>query len=77
MKNKNLVFTNSKQFISSDLEKVDENISINDFKYLLKEFNPEPLKLIKQKRVYLHVYIDSSETFSEDKLPNKNTFIGH
>ena len=39
--NKN--FFESKQFMNSNLEKLVKNLSNNDFKSLLKEFNPEQI----------------------------------
>ena len=68
--NKNLVFIDNKQFMNSTLEKLVKNLSDNDFKYLSKEFNPEQIKLVKQKGVYLYEYMDSFERFFEDKLPD-------
>ena len=73
--NKNLVFINSKQFMNSSLEKLAKNLLDNDFKYLSEKFNPEPIKLVKQKGVYPSEYMDSLKRFSENKLPDKNTFI--
>ena len=73
--NKNLVFNDSKQFINSSLKKLVKNLSDNDFKCLSEEFNPEQIKLVKQKGVHHYEYMYSFERFSEDKLPDKNTFI--
>ena len=73
--NKNLVFNDSKQFINSSFKKLVKNLSDNDFKCLSEEFNPEQIKLVKQKGVYHYEYMHSFERFSEDKLPDKNTFI--
>ena len=36
--NKNLVFIDSMQFMNSSLEKLVQNCSDNDFKYLTEEF---------------------------------------
>ena len=36
--NKNLVFINSMQFMNSSLEKVIQNLSDDDFRYLTQEF---------------------------------------
>ena len=35
--------------MNSSVEKLVKNISDNDYKYLSEEFNPEQLKLAKQK----------------------------
>ena len=72
--NKNLVFIGSKQFMNSSLEKPVKNLSDNGFKYLSQEFNPEQLKLVTLKGVYPYEYMGSFESFSEDKLPDKNHF---
>ena len=69
--NKNLVFIDSKQFMNSSLEKLLKNLSDNYFKHLSKQFNPEQIKLVKQKGVYPYEYMISFEKFSEDKLPDK------
>ena len=37
--NKNLVFTDSMQFMNSNLEKQVKNLSDNDFKYLAQKFD--------------------------------------
>ena len=71
---KNLVFIGSKQFMNFSLEKLVKNLSDNDFKYLSEEFNPEQLKLVKQKGVHPHEYMDSFERFFEDKLSDKKHF---
>ena len=69
--NKNLVFIDSKQFMNSSLEKLLKNLSDNYFKHLSKQFNPEQIKLVKQKGVYPYEYIDSFERFFQDQLPGK------
>ena len=45
--NKNLVFIESMQFMNSSLEKLVENLSDDDFKYLTKEFGSRILELLK------------------------------
>ena len=47
--NKNLVFIDSMQFMNSSLEKLDKNLSDDDFKYLTEEFGSKNLELFKQK----------------------------
>ena len=44
--NKSLVFINSMQFMNSSLDKLDKNLSDNDFKYLIKEFGSKNLELL-------------------------------
>ena len=50
------------QFMNPNLEKLVENLSDNDFKYL---------ELLKQKDAYSYEYMDSFKRFSEEKLPDK------
>ena len=45
--NKNLVFIDSMQFISSSLDKLVKNLLDQDFKYLVEEFCSKNLKLLK------------------------------
>ena len=69
--NKNLVFTDSIQFMNSSLAK---NLSDKDFKYLIEEFGSKNLKLLKQKGAYPYKYMNSFERFNEEKLPAKKSF---
>ena len=50
--NKNLVFIDSMQYISSSLDKLVKNLPDQDFKYLVEEFCSKSLKLLKQKMAY-------------------------
>ena len=63
---KNLVFIDSMQFMNSSLDKLVKNLSDEDFKYLVKEFGSENLKILKQKGAYPYEYMNS---FNEEKLP--------
>ena len=47
---KNLVFIDSMQFMNSSLDKLVKNLSDEDFKYLLEEFDFETFRDIKAKR---------------------------
>ena len=47
--NKNLIFIDSMQFMNFSLDKLVKNLSDEDFKYLVKEFGSENLKILKQK----------------------------
>ena len=73
--NKNLVFIDSMQFISSSLDKLVKNLNDKDFKYLSEEFSGKKLKLVKQKGVYPYEYMNSFKKFSEDELSDKNKFF--
>ena len=74
--NKDLVFTESKQFMKSSLEELVLNSSDGDFKHLTQEFSSKNLKLLKPKDAFPYEYMDSFERLSEIKLPDKNIFIG-
>ena len=50
--NKNFVFIDSMQFMTYSLDKLAKNLSDEDFKYLVEEFDSENLELLKQKGVY-------------------------
>ena len=63
--NKNLVFIDSMQFMNSSLDKLVKNLSDQDFKYLVGEFDSENLELLKQKDAYPYEYMNSSERFNE------------
>ena len=72
--NKNLVFTESMQFMNSSLNKLAKNLSDKDFKYLIEEFGSKNLELLKQKGAYPYEYMDSFERFNEEKLLPKKYF---
>ena len=73
--NKNLVFIGSMQFMNSSLDKLVKNLSDEDFKYLIKEFGSENLKILKQKGAYSYEYMNNFERFNEEKLPAKKHFF--
>ena len=73
--NKNLVFIDSMQFMTSTLDSLVKNLSDHDFVCLSEEFSSEFLKLVKQKGVYPYEYMDSFEKFFEDKLLDKCEFF--
>ena len=72
--NKKLVFIDSIQFMNSSLDKLDENLSDDDFKYLTEKFGSANLELLKQKDAYPYEYIYSFKTFAEEKLPDRKYF---
>ena len=72
---KNLVFTDSMQFMNSSLDKLIKNLSDEDFKYLLEEFDSKNLELLKQKGAYPYEYINNFERFNEEKLPARKYFL--
>ena len=56
------------------LDKLVKNLVDEGFKYLVKEFGPENLKILKQKRAYPHEYMNSFKKFNEDKLCARKYF---
>ena len=65
---RDLVFIDSMQFMNSNFDKLVKNLSDEDFKYLVKEFGSEKLKILKQQGAYPYEYINSFKRFNEDKL---------
>ena len=68
------MFIDSMQFINSSLYKLVKNLPDEDFKYLVEEFGPENLELLKQKGNYPYEYMNSFERFNEEKLPARKIF---
>ena len=62
------------QFINSSLDKLVKNLSDEDFKYLVKEFGTEYLKILKQKGAYPYEYMNSFKKIDEDKLCARKYF---
>ena len=73
--NKNLVFIDSMQCMNSSLDKLVKNLSDEDFKYLVKEFGPDNLEVLKEKGAYPYEYMNSFKRFDEDKLPARRYFF--
>ena len=65
---KNLVFTDSMQFMNSSLDKLVKNLVDEDFKYLVKEFGSKILEILKQKGAYSYEYMNSFKKFNEKKI---------
>ena len=62
-------------FMNLNLDKLVKNLSDEDFKYLREEFNGEKLKLVKEKGIYPHEYMNSFKRFNESKLPSKSNNV--
>ena len=62
------------QFMNLSLDKLVKNLSDEDFKYLVEEFDSENLKLLKLKDAYPYQYMNSFERFNENKLPVRKYF---
>ena len=63
------------QFMNFSLYKLVKNLSDEDFKYLVEEFDSENLELLKQKDAYPYEYMNSFERFNEKKLPARKYFF--
>ena len=50
-------------------------MSDEDFKYLVKKFGSENLKILKQKGAYPYEYMNSIERFNEEKLCARSYFF--
>ena len=72
--NKKLVFIDSMQFMKSSLDNLVKNLSDEDFKYLVEEFDSENLELLKQKGAYPYEYMNSFERFNEKNCLLENIF---
>ena len=61
-------------FMNSSLQKLVNNLSDNDFKYLTEESGSKNLELLKQKDAYPYEYMDIFKRVNEKKLPDKKCF---
>ena len=61
--------------MNSSLDKLVKNLSDEDFKYLVEEFDSKHLKILKQKGDYPYEYMNSFKKFDEDKLPARKYFF--
>ena len=71
--NNKLIFIDNFQFLSSSLDSLVENLSKDDPKYLIQEFDENVLDLVKQKGFYPYEYMSDFEKFKEE-LPSKGKF---
>ena len=62
------------QFMNSGLDKLVNNLSDEDFKYLVVEFGSENSELLKHKGDYPYEYTNSFERFNEEKLLGRKHF---
>ena len=60
--------------MNSSLEKLVKNLADNNIRYLTQEFGSKSLELLKQKDAYPYEYMNSYKRFSEEKLPDKESF---
>ena len=71
---RDIVFIDSMQFMNCSLDNLVKNLVDEDFKYLVKEFGTENLKILKQKGIYPYEYMNSFKRFNEDKLCARKYF---
>ena len=68
-----LTFLDSMQFLSCGLDKLAEQLSNDQFKYL-KAAYPEHCKLLSKKVIYCYDYMNNKERFDETSLPQKGQY---
>ena len=61
--NNKLSFIDSVQFLSFSLDSLVKNLSKNNFKYLIQEFDSNVVDLVKQKLFYPYQYMNDFENF--------------
>ena len=61
-------------FMYSSIEKLVQNFSYADLKYLFEKSSPEQLELVKREGMYPYEYVDSFERFYETKPPDQSKF---
>ena len=71
---KDLVFIDSMQFMNCSLDKLVKNLVGKYFKYLVKEFGSEILKILKQIGAYPYEYVNGFKRFNEDTLCARKYF---
>ena len=69
-----LTFINSFQLMSSNLDKLVNNLPKGDLIYTSKVFKGKKLNLMSKKDVYPYDYMDSFEKFNQTELPAKEHF---
>ena len=72
--NRNIIFLDSLQFYKGSLDSLASNLEDNDFKYLLSEFPPNKLEILKRKDSYPYEWVDSYENFNYQEIPPKECF---
>ena len=69
-----LMFINSFQFMSSNLDKLVNNLPKDNLIYTSQVFKGKKLDLMSKKGVYPYDFMDSFEKFNQTKLPAKDQF---
>ena len=72
--NGNITFIVSNEFYKGALDTLASNLENNDFKYLMSEFSPDKVKILKRKDAYPYEWLDSYEKFNYPSSPPKECF---
>ena len=72
--NTNVTFIDLNEFYKGSLDTLALSLDDKDFKYLLAEFSPGKLKILKRKDAYAYEWVDSFKTFNYPQLRPKGCF---
>ena len=72
--NRNIIFSDSLQFLKASLDNLALNLEDNDFKHLLSEFPEDKLELLRKRDLYPYQWVDSYRKFLYPRLPPKESF---
>ena len=72
--NRNVTFLDLNEFYEGSSDTFALSLDDKDFKYLMAEFSPDKLKILKRKDAYRYEWVDSFETFYYPQLPPKGCF---
>ena len=72
--NRNIIFSDSLQFLKASLDNLALNLEDNDFKHLLSEFPEDKLELLRKKDSYPYEWVDSYRKLHYPRLPLKESF---
>ena len=67
--NRTITFIDSNKFYEGTLDTLASYLDDKDFKYLMSEFNPDELQIIKGKDAYPYEWVDSYKKFNYPSLP--------
>ena len=69
--NRTITFIDSNKFYECTSDTLASYLDDKDFKYLMSEFNPDELQIIKGKDAYPYEWVDSYKKFNYPSLPPK------
>ena len=67
--NRTINFIGLNKFQTCKLDTLASYLADKDFKYLMSEFNPDELEIIKGKDAQSYEWVDSYKTFNYPSLP--------